>query len=173
MIAGSALSLVSIVAGGLLSWHNWSGGNSFDADTSRTFGERLADRIASFGGSWTFIILFGGSIIAWVIVNTVILLNWGNGPFDPYPFILLNLFLSMVASIQAPIIMMSQNRQAEHDRVDAAHDYEVNLKAELEIMVLHEKMDLLKDTQWSELISIQQEQLRLLNRLTKDRTENP
>ncbi len=114
---------------------------NIDYDTSRSFGEQLSDRIASFGGSWTFIIFFGGAIIAWVIVNTVILWNWGNGPFDPYPFILLNLFLSMVAALQAPIIMMSQNRQSAKDRLQASHDYEVNLKAEIEIMALHEKLD--------------------------------
>jgi uncharacterized membrane protein len=88
--------------------------------------------------------------------------------FDPYPYILLNLFLSMLAAIQAPIILMSQNRQAHKDRLSAGHDYEVNLKAELEIMALHEKMDLLREKQWSELISIQQEQLRLLSQLIKD-----
>ena len=123
-----------------------------DYDTSRTFGERLADRIASFGGSWTFIVIFGGAIIAWVIVNTVILLNWGDGPFDPYPFILLNLFLSMVASVQAPIIMMSQNRQSAKDRLQASHDYEVNLKAEIEIMALYEKLDEIRNKDLGDLI---------------------
>jgi uncharacterized membrane protein len=88
-----------------------------------------------------------------------------NKAFDPYPYILLNLFLSMLASIQAPIILMSQNRQAEKDRQNAEHDYEVNLKAELEIMMLHEKVDLLRENQWSELIAIQKEQLRLLGNL--------
>ncbi len=125
---------------------------NIDYDTSRTFGERLADRIASFGGSWTFIIIFGGAIIAWVIVNTDILWNWGNGPFDPYPFILLNLFLSMVASVQAPIIMMSQNRQSAKDRLQASHDYEVNLKAEIEIMALHEKLDEIRNKDLADLI---------------------
>jgi len=91
----------------------------------------------------------------------VILANY-NKSFDPYPYILLNLFLSMLASIQAPIILMSQNRQAEKDRLNAEHDYEVNLKAELEIMLLHEKVDLLREGQWSELMAIQKEQLRLI-----------
>jgi uncharacterized membrane protein len=91
----------------------------------------------------------------------VILANY-NKSFDPYPYILLNLFLSMLASIQAPIILMSQNRQAEKDRLNADHDYEVNLKAELEIMLLHEKVDLLREGQWSELMAIQKEQLRLI-----------
>lgn len=121
-------------------------------EEGRTFGERLADRIAAFGGSWTFIILFGLAIASWVVVNTVLLLRAGTQPFDPYPFILLNLFLSLVAAIQAPIIMMSQNRQAAKDRVQASHDYEVNLKAEIEIMALHEKMDELRQKDLQELI---------------------
>lgn len=121
-------------------------------DTSRTFGEHLSDTIASFGGSWTFIMIFGAAIAVWVTINTVILSYWGNGPFDPYPFILLNLFLSLVAAIQAPIIMMSQNRQASKDRMQASHDYEVNLKAEIEIMALHEKMDELRNKDMKDLI---------------------
>ena len=125
---------------------------NIDYDTSRSFGERLSDRIASFGGSWTFIIIFGGAIIAWVIVNTILLVQWGNGPFDPYPFILLNLFLSMVAALQAPIIMMSQNRQSAKDRLQASHDYEVNLKAEIEIMALHEKLDEIRNKDLADLI---------------------
>jgi uncharacterized membrane protein len=103
-------------------------------------------------------------LVCWVILNSYILVNY-NKTFDPYPYILLNLFLSMLASIQAPIILMSQNRQAEKDRQNAEHDYEVNLKAELEIMLLHEKVDLLREGQWSELIAIQKEQLRLLGNL--------
>ena len=129
---------------------------SRDVNTSfeenRSFGERLADRIASFGGSWTFIMLFGLAILLWVGVNTVLLSRWGSTPFDPYPFILLNLFLSMVAALQAPVIMMSQNRQAAKDRLQASHDYEVNLKAEIEIMALHEKMDELRQKDLKELI---------------------
>lgn len=105
-----------------------------------TFGARLADRVASFGGSWTFIFLFFGIQIFWVALNTLVLAR----AVDPYPFVFLNLILSMVAAVQAPVIMMSQNRQAEKDRVAAAHDYEVNLKAELEIMRLHEKIDELR-----------------------------
>ena len=125
---------------------------NIDYDTSRSFGEQLSDRIASFGGSWTFIIIFGSAIIVWVIINTIILMNWGGGPFDPYPFILLNLFLSMVAAIQAPIIMMSQNRQSAKDRLQASHDYEVNLKAEIEIMALHEKLDEIRNKDLAGLI---------------------
>lgn len=101
-----------------------------------TFGQRVADRVASFGGSWTFIFIFIGAIGAWVLLNT-----FRSTPPDPFPFILLNLILSMVAAIQAPVIMMSQNRQAANDRLTMAHDYEVNLKAELEILSLHEKVD--------------------------------
>ncbi len=125
-------------------------GTSFEE--GRTFGERLADRIAAFGGSWTFLMLFGAAIAAWVAINTLLLVRTGQQPFDPYPFILLNLFLSLVAAIQAPVIMMSQNRQAAKDRVQAGHDYEVNLKAEIEIMALHEKMDELRQKDLKELI---------------------
>jgi uncharacterized membrane protein len=105
-------------------------------------------------------------LVAWVILNSLILISF-DGSFDPYPYILLNLFLSMLAAIQAPIILMSQNRQAHKDRLSAEHDYEVNLKAELEIMELHEKVDLLREKQWSELISMQQEQLDLLKQMLK------
>jgi len=103
-------------------------------------------------------------MIVWVGLNSFILLNYDKA-FDPYPYILLNLFLSMLAAIQAPMILMSQNRQAEKDRIHAEHDYEVNLKAELEIMLLHEKIDLLREGQWSELLVIQKEQLKLLGNL--------
>ena len=133
-----------------------------------TFGQKLADKVASFGGSWTFIILFGLILLAWVALNAVLLAKRGE-TFDPYPYILLNLFLSMLASIQAPVILMSQNRQSIKDRMDAAHDYEVNLKAELEILSLHEKIDELRDMKWAELIELQQEQIRLLSRLVAER----
>lgn len=122
-------------------------------EEGRSFGERLADRIASFGGSWTFIMLFTGAVVVWILVNTILLIRAGGAPFDPYPFILLNLFLSLVAAIQAPIIMMSQNRQAAKDRLQASHDYEVNLKAEIEIMALHEKMDELRQRDLQDLIA--------------------
>ncbi|PYF10254.1 putative membrane protein [Rhodobacter viridis] len=101
------------------------------------FGARVADRVAAFGGSWSFIGLFALVLVGWVVLNTVILAT----AVDPYPFVFLNLILSMLAAVQAPVIMMSQNRQAEKDRLAAAHDYEVNLKAEIEIMRLHEKLD--------------------------------
>ncbi|NTV46273.1 MAG: DUF1003 domain-containing protein [Chlorobiales bacterium] len=138
-----------------------------DSSEHLTFGQRLADKVATFGGSWTFISIFAVVLVIWVFLNSFILSMYRES-FDPYPYILLNLFLSMLAAIQAPIILMSQNRQAYKDRMNAEHDYEVNLKAELEIMALHEKVDLLREKQWSELISIQQEQLRLLSQLIKD-----
>jgi uncharacterized membrane protein len=121
---------------------------NIEHDKSYTFGERLADRVASFGGSWTFLILFSAVIIGWTVMNSWMLARG----FDPYPYILLNLFLSMLAAIQAPIIMMSQNRQTAKDRLTAAHDYEVNLKAEIEIMALHEKLDEIRAKDIAELL---------------------
>jgi uncharacterized membrane protein len=131
-----------------------------------TLGERMADRIADFGGSWTFILSFGGFILVWVVINTIVLMA---RPFDPYPFILLNLFLSCLAAVQAPIIMMSQNRQEARDRMRSENDYRVNLKAELEIRHLHEKLDHLLQHQWERLIEIQQIQIELMNDLTTGR----
>lgn len=133
-----------------------------DLDQKWTFGERLADRIANFGGSWTFLILFGVFLLIWVAMNSLVLL-WH--PLDPYPFIFLNLVLSCLAAIQAPIIMMSQNRQEAKDRVQSQYDYRVNLKAELEIRHLHEKMDHLLSHQWERLVQIQELQLELLSEL--------
>jgi uncharacterized membrane protein len=112
------------------------------------FGNWLADRVAEVGGSWGFVIAFGGVLLVWILLNSAAL----AAPFDPYPYILLNLFLSMLAAIQAPIIMMSQNRQSAKDRLQATHDYEVNLKAEIEIMALHEKLDELRNKDLAELI---------------------
>lgn len=119
-----------------------------DNEGVMTFGDRLADQVASFGGSWKFLILFAIFIAAWVLMNSVMLVVG----FDPYPYILLNLFMSMLASIQAPVIMMSQNRQAVKDRLAATHDYEVNLKAEIEIMALHEKLDEMRAKDLAELL---------------------
>ncbi|MCB0331313.1 MAG: DUF1003 domain-containing protein [Bdellovibrionales bacterium] len=127
-----------------------------------SLGEKLADRIATFGGSWTFLLLFGGFLFLWILSNSIMLLG---KPVDPYPYILLNLLLSCLAAIQAPIIMMSQNRQEAKDRNRSEHDYKVNLKAELEIRHLHEKIDHLLSHQWDRLIEIQQMQLELLNEL--------
>ena len=121
---------------------------NIEHEKSYTFGEWLADKVASFGGSWTFLITFAAILIGWVVLNSVMLASG----FDPYPYILLNLFLSMLASIQAPIIMMSQNRLAAKDRLAAAHDYEVNLKAEIEIMALHEKLDEIRAKDLTELL---------------------
>jgi uncharacterized membrane protein len=131
-----------------------------------TLGERLADRIASFGGSWTFLICFGAFLALWIAVNSAVLI-WR--PVDPYPFILLNLVLSCLAAIQAPIIMMSQNRQEAKDRLRSQHDYQVNLKAELEIRHLHEKIDHLLSHQWERLVAIQEVQLELLSELGRRR----
>lgn len=127
----------------------------------QTFGERLADKVAEFGGSWTFIIVFCVFLAAWAAANIWLLTR----PFDPYPFIFLNLMLSMVAALQAPVIMMSQNRQGAKDRENATRDYEVNLKAEIEIMALHDKLDRLRDEQIIALVEKQQEQIRLLTDL--------
>jgi uncharacterized membrane protein len=132
--------------------------------SAATFGERIADRVAAFGGSWTFIIGFGVALVIWVVLNSVVLIRWGD-QFDPYPYIFLKLVLSMLAAIQAPVIMMSQNRQAVRDRLAAGHDYEVNLKAELEIMRLHEKMDDLRGRQIEALLASQQSQIALLTAL--------
>lgn len=126
-----------------------------------TFGERLADRVAQFGGSWTFITVFSGMLVAWVVVNTVILSRFGGG-FDPYPYIFLNLILSMVAALQAPVILMSQNRQASRDRLAAALDYEINLKAEVEIMALHDKLDRLRTDHIETMIGAQTAQISAL-----------
>ena len=127
-----------------------------------TFGERLADKIADFGGSWNFIVIFGGVLLLWVAINSMILI-WR--PFDPYPFILLNLVLSCLAAVQAPVILMSQNRQESRDRLRSEHDYLINLKAELEIRHLHEKIDHLLMNQWQRLLEIQQIQMELMEEL--------
>ena len=126
----------------------------------RTFGQKIADNVAAFGGSWKFIIIFGFFILVWITANIYLLLNKG---FDPYPFILLNLILSCLAALQAPVIMMSQNRQEEKDRERAKKDYMINLKSELEIRMLHEKLDHLIMHQQEELIEIQKVQIEMMN----------
>ena len=131
-----------------------------------TLGQRIADQVTTFGGSWTFISIFGAVLFLWILLNFLLLIKLGS-TFDPYPYILLNLVLSMLAAVQAPIILMSQNRAAEKDRLSAEHDYEVNLKAELEIMALNEKVDMLREKQWSDLLSIQQDQMKLLSQLVE------
>jgi uncharacterized membrane protein len=124
----------------------------------------MADHLASFGGSWTFIIIFGSILLMWIGLNSLLLLK---KPFDPYPFILLNLVLSCLAAIQAPVIMMSQNRQEAKDRLRSQYDYQVNLKAELEIRHLHDKIDHLLSNQWERLVEIQQIQIDLLSELAR------
>jgi uncharacterized membrane protein/uncharacterized membrane protein YeaQ/YmgE (transglycosylase-associated protein family) len=131
-----------------------------EQQAQKTFGERATDRIAAFGGSWAFLGLFSALLVAWMLFNVD-----AARPFDPYPFILLNLLLSCVAAMQAPIILMSQNRQAQKDRLNAAADYEVNMKAEMEILALHEKLDELREKAWRDLIELQQRQLALLQKL--------
>ena len=140
---------------------------SLRLSSQTSLGERVADSVARLGGSWGFISLFVGFLLAWILFNYAIL---GSHAFDPYPFIFLNLLLSMIAALQAPIIMMSQNRQSTTDRQMAAHDYEVNLKAEIEIMALHEKMDALRTGNMAALLLKQQQQIDLLTRLLQ-RTE--
>ena len=137
-------------------------------DQTLTIGQRLADRIAIFGGSWTFILIFLSLLFSWIVLNTIVLTRIGKS-FDPYPYIFLNLILSMLAALQAPVIMMSQNRYAAKDRVAAEHDYEVNLKSELEILALHQKIDMLREQQWVGLLAMQQEQIQLLTKLLEGR----
>ncbi len=128
---------------------------------ARTFGERVADRVAAVGGSWRFIICFGIVLVIWMVVNSFMLAK----AFDPYPYILLNLVLSCLAAVQAPIIMMSQNRQAAVDRMNAGNDYQVNVKAELEVLQIHEKIDQLRDQDWAALVQLQYRQVELLEHL--------
>jgi len=134
----------------------------------RSVGDRLADQVAAFGGSWTFIILALIALLTWVLLNSA-LLTLGGSSFDPYPFIFLNLILSMLAALQAPIIMMSQNRQTARDRLAAGLDYEINLKAELEIMGLHKKMEDMQVEHIGGLLRLGQEQCRLLRLLADGR----
>ncbi len=136
-----------------------------DEQKKLTFGERLADKVATFGGSWTFIIIFGTVLLSWVLLNSVVLTT---KPFDPYPYILLNLVLSCIAALQAPVIMMSQNRQEAKDRERAENDYLVNLKSEIEIRHLHQKVDLSIVDQYQHLCEIQQRQIEMLERLEKE-----
>lgn len=135
-----------------------------DIESDLSFGQKMADKIAEFGGSWMFIIFFFSFIVLWIGINVIALLR---EPFDPFPFILLNLILSCLAAIQAPIIMMSQNRQEQKDRSRSEHDYKINLKAELEIRLLHEKIDHLIIHQNQRLVEIQQLQLDYLEEISK------
>jgi uncharacterized membrane protein len=135
-----------------------------DDQQASTVGQRVADKVADFGGSWTFIISFGIFLLVWILLNVYWLANKG---FDPYPFILLNLILSSLAALQAPVIMMSQNRQEEKDRERGKKDYMVNLKSELEIRMLHEKIDHLNINRQQEIIEMQKEQIKMMNDILK------
>jgi uncharacterized membrane protein len=135
-----------------------------ELDARETFGERLSDKIAAFGGSWKFVIVFFSLLLAWVTANSLLLVS---PPFDPFPFILLNLLLSTLAAVQAPMILMSQNRMEARDRLRSENDYKINLKAELEIRHLHEKLDHLVKQQWQRLVEIQQIQLELMGELSE------
>jgi uncharacterized membrane protein len=128
-------------------------------DKNPSLSNRVADRVASFGGSWKFILLFTGIMLGWIIINALA----GSPSFDPYPFILLNLVLSTIAALQAPIIIMSQNRKEERDRQRAINDYLVNLKSEVEIKNMNEKLDLLIAEQMKTLFEIQREQIKMMN----------
>ena len=139
-----------------------------DLFNRRTLGERVSDALAAFGGSWTFVIAFLVVLTGWMLLNTWLFRTRGQA-FDPYPYILLNLVLSTLAALQAPVILMSQNRSAERDRRQAQHDYEVNLRAELEVRMLHEKLDALRETQWGELVQQQRQQIEILERLVRER----
>lgn len=157
---GELKSLKEIVIDSLKKETAISGKIETEEPDHLTPGQKLADRVASFGGSWTFIILFGAFIFIWIALNVI----WfTNKNFDPYPFILLNLILSCLAALQAPVIMMSQNRQEEKDRERAKKDYLVNLKSEMEIRLLHEKIDHLIMHQQQELIEIQKIQVDMMN----------
>lgn len=140
-----------------------------ETEDQRTLGQRIADKVADFGGSWTFIISFFCFLLLWIAANVFWFHNKG---FDPYPFILLNLILSCIAALQAPIIMMSQNRLEEKDRERAKKDFIINLKAEQEIRVLHQKMDHILKHQHEELMVLQRQQIELLEQLTQHKNEN-
>ena len=127
-----------------------------------TLGERVADRVALFGGSWTFLGCFAAFMLAWMFINTA-----STKPTDPYPFILLNLILSCLAAVQAPVIMMSQNRQAAKDRFDAQQDYQVNLRAEMQITELHVKLDEARSQEWQAMVRLHQQQLEVLERIER------
>jgi uncharacterized membrane protein len=138
-------------------------------DSSLTLGERLADGLAKFGGSWSFIGIFMAMMVIWMGINSFVLME---KPFDPFPFILLNLALSCLAALQAPVIMMSQNRQEAKDRLRSELDYEINRKAEVEIRKLHERMDHLLMHQWQHLMDIQQLQVHMMEEINQHSTKN-
>jgi uncharacterized membrane protein len=137
--------------------------NTGKVEESLSIGDKISDEVASFGGSWKFIILFFIILLTWILINSIYIMI---KPFDPYPFILLNLILSCLAAIQAPIIMMSQNRQEKKDRIRSENDYKINLKSEIEIRTLHEKVDHLLLDQWSKMMRIQEIQLEILEEIS-------
>jgi uncharacterized membrane protein/uncharacterized membrane protein YeaQ/YmgE (transglycosylase-associated protein family) len=145
----------------LLNRERWSRDPNVAFDAQSTFGERVADRVASFGGSWTFIGIFGIFMVSWMALNEDML-----RPLDPFPYILLNLMLSCLAALQAPVIMMSQNRQAARDRSDAKTDYEVNVRAEMEITAVHAKLDLLREQEWLRLLGMLEKQQQTLDSIS-------
>ena len=155
---GELTELEKVVLDSVTNKNNLS--QQLDESSKYTFGQKVADKVAEFGGSWTFIISFAVFLTLWIIANVVFLANKG---FDPYPFILLNLILSCIAALQAPVIMMSQNRQEEKDRERAKNDYMINLKSELEIRMLHEKIDHLILHQEQSLLEIQKVQIDMMN----------
>lgn len=159
---GTLSQLENEVINALHKNHTISDNVDQSVEENLTYGQRLADKIASFGGSWTFIISFFIVLFSWIGLN----IFFFTRPFDPFPFILLNLILSCLAALQAPVIMMSQNRQEEKDRERSKHDYQVNLKAELEIRMLHEKMDHLILNQQQRLFEIQQIQIDMLKEIS-------
>ena len=170
---GKLTSLENEVAHSIAEEETLSRNTDSSVDEEKTLGQRVADKVASFGGSWTFIILFGIFIVIWIIINSAILIF---GKYDPYPFILLNLMLSCLAAMQAPVIMMSQNRQEVKDRLRAENDFKVNLKAEMEIRVLRDKVDHLMNEQLQNMMESQQilmemiqEVLEQENKQTKDK----
>ena len=138
-------------------------------DKTLTFGEKISDKIATFGGSWKFIISFMAILISWITFNTISLYK---EPFDPFPYILLNLVLSCIAALQAPVIMMSQNRQEHKDRVRSEGNYKIDLKAELEIRHLHSKIDMLLNNQWQNLMEVQNIQVKMIQELVSRDSEH-
>lgn len=154
------------VANSLLQQETITRNSEKEFDAKATRGERIADKVASFGGSWTFITIFAVILVIWMGGNTAIIMS---KPFDPYPYIFLNLVLSCLAAIQAPVIMMSQNRSEARDRMRGENDYKTNLKAEIEIQMINEKIDKLINDQWKHLLEIQQMQMEMIEELAKSR----
>ena len=163
---GELTKLDKAVAASLARSELISANTDDEFEVRRTFGEKLSDNLAKFGGSWMFLICFGGALAIWIAYNAA---RGADGAFDPFPFILLNLILSCLAAVQAPVIMMSQHRQETKDRLRARNDYQINLKAELEIRHLHEKVDHLLKSQWQRLAKLQELQIEMLGEIRDER----